>query len=87
MSDSEKQHNYTLKSSFSSKGTPSKQNVNAKDTKDEAPLILMRVTEPIVRVDRSHRINISYGHIEESIDIKFDEIRDAKSQTQHTHQN
>lgn len=46
LSDNEKQHSYTLKTSFSSKGTPSKSSLPAKSSAEEAPLILLRSLSP-----------------------------------------
>ena len=46
LSDNEKQHSYTLKTSFSSKGTPSKSSLPAKSSDEEAPLVLLRPLSP-----------------------------------------
>ena len=59
LSDNEKQQSYTLKSSFSSKGTPSKSSLPTKSSAEEAPVVLLRSYSPQMKVDRSHRINTS----------------------------
>ena len=70
LSDNENQHSYTLKNSFSSKGTPSKLSLQAKKNREEEPLVVFRV-EPQVKVDRSHRINTSQGPVDETADLHF----------------
>jgi hypothetical protein len=46
LSDNEKQQSYTLKNSFSSKGTLSKSSLAAKPAAEEAPLVLLRSLSP-----------------------------------------